>query len=57
MTPKEKSKKLIEIFYHKIHNTNLSDWLIMEKAKQCAIACVNEIISAMEGILGSSNDR
>lgn len=38
MTPKEKAKKLVEEFYNEIK--------YMERAKQCALIAVDEIIRA-----------
>ena len=43
MTPKEKAKKLVQIYFNKVSDANpLED--ILFSAKQCAVICVDEII-------------
>jgi len=47
MTPKEKSKKLVDRFRLLVlrREYNVSERLIIELAKQCALICVDEIIN------------
>ncbi len=43
MTPKEKAKELVEKFLNEQNNSEE-----VSEAKQCALICIDEIISALE---------
>jgi len=51
MTPKEKAKELVNSFDHCLNNidcgSNGIEDLILDRAKQCALLCVDEILLAL----------
>jgi len=46
MTPKEKAKELVDKFYPILGGIEPKDWeyFCKDKAKQCALICINEMI-------------
>lgn len=55
MSPKEKAKELVEKFlpysyYHEMDNSMNRNYQQEDNAKQCALICVDEILSAVTTI-------
>tara|TARA_R110000782_G_scaffold198154_1_gene287206 strand:+ start:359 stop:583 length:225 start_codon:yes stop_codon:yes gene_type:complete len=49
MTPKEKAKELVQIYFNEVSDANpLED--ILFSAKQCALICVDEMVSYLYDI-------
>ena len=49
MTPKEKAKELVQVYFNEVSDANpLEDILV--SAKRCALICVDEILEFAYGI-------